>query len=173
MLVKYYKSYPMRTTVIKSYEKISSDLLLFNIMFQLDEFQYDSRPIHKRYEFGDFPPFDVSFDSQTGLLKEITLFIRKGIVNNSDNCNSCNLINKEGFPCFKFENIVKNEFYYDENVDVNINIVNDVLVVQINKGEQSYEINIDKHLKILLNNEEEFLGFKYFCLESEMLEMLK
>lgn len=78
------KIYDYETRALKQVEKVSDNLTLFNVIIESDSLKLDSRPLHKRYEFGDFPPLDISFDSETGLIKEFTIFIMKADIFSSE-----------------------------------------------------------------------------------------
>ncbi len=71
------KTYPINAISIQNVESVSENLVLLNFELRSDKLHWDARPYHWLYDFGDFPPLDVSFDSETGLLKEMTIFINK------------------------------------------------------------------------------------------------
>ena len=75
MSLKLGKTFNLNVRTDKLYEKVSNSLLMFSIVLESESIKLDSRPLHWRFDFGDFPPMDISLDSETGLLKEITVFI--------------------------------------------------------------------------------------------------
>ncbi|QOR35929.1 hypothetical protein IMX26_03670 [Clostridium sp. 'deep sea'] len=153
------KTYDYETRIIKQVDKVSDNLTLFNIALDSDSLNLDSRPIHKRYEFGDFPPLDISFDSETGMLKEFTIFIRKAEVSNIESSISTDLVSLSGYPCFEFFNLEKHEYYYDEECQIEISIHKSALQINLLTEKIEKVVQINESLSLFLNVGDEFVGF--------------
>lgn len=173
MNFQFKKTYDYETRIIKQVEKVSDGLVLFNIVLESDSLNLDSRPLHKRYEFGDFPPFDISFDSETGMLKEFTIFIKKEDVTNSESCKNINFESLSGYPCFEFSNLEKNEYYYDEENQVVISICDTTLHISLLDEKVSKVVEINEFLSVLLNTADDFVGFLYDNLTEQDLKILR
>lgn len=100
MSLELMKTYNIHSIYIQSIESVSEDLILFNSEMQSNGLNLEARPYHWRCDFGNVPPLDISRDSETGLLKEITIFISKKKVahNYSYICAYSTTI--KGYPCF-------------------------------------------------------------------------
>lgn len=159
MEFRFKKTYDYETKIIKQVDKVSDSLTLFNIVLESDSLDLDSRPLHKRYEFGDFPPLDISFDSETGMLKEFTIFIKKDEVSNSEGLRRTDLATFSGYPCFEFCNLEKHESYCDEECHIEISIHESTLLICQLDETVAKVVNINESLSVLLNVDNEFVGF--------------
>lgn len=173
MKVQLNKTYNIDSNIIKSFEKVSESLVLFNIVVKSDAVKFDARPIHLRYDFGDFPPFDVSFDSESGLVREITIFINKMDIRELCNIKENNLLSIRGFPSFIYDEIEKNEYYYDEICKIEIYLSDLSLFVCISEKEIQKKIIMNEDLDILLNERDEFVGVIINNLSIDALKLLK
>lgn len=153
------KTYDYETQINKQVENVSDSLTLFNIALESDSLNLDSRPLHKRYEFGDFPPLDISFDSETGMLKEFTIFIRKADVSSSESSISTDLVSLSGYPCFEFFDLEKHEYYYDEEHQIEISIHEFTLQINLLAEKVEKVVQVNESLSVLLNVRDEFVGF--------------
>lgn len=173
MNFRFKKTYDYETIIVKQVEKVSDSLALLNIALENDSLNLDSRPLHKRYEFGDFPPFDISFDSETGMLKEFTIFVKKEDVTNSESCKNINFESLSGYPCFEFCDLEKHEYYYDEECQVVISICDTALHISLLDEEVSKVVKINESLSVLLNAADEFAGFLCDNLTEQDLKILR
>lgn len=173
MGVQLNKTYNFNSNIIKCFEKVSETLILFNITVKNDSVKLVSRPIHFRYDFGDFPPLDISFDSESGLLREITIFINEINIKSFYKMQEIALINLKGFPSFTFDRIEKHEYYYDEVCQMEIYLSALSLFVCISDKEIHTKIIVNEELDILLNVEDEFIGFVVNHLSINDVEFLK
>ena len=173
MGVKLNKTYNSDSNIIKYFEKVSETLILFNITVKSDSVKLNSRPIHFRYDFGDFPPLDISFDSESGLLREITIFINEINIGSYYEIREKDLINLKGFPSFTFDRIEKHEYYYDEVCKIEIYLSDLSLFVCISDKEIQKKIIVNEDLDILLNAGDEFAGFAVNLLSIDDLKFLK
>lgn len=159
MEFRFKKTYDYETRLIKQVDKVSDSLALFNIVLESDSLDLASRPLHKRYEFGDFPPLDISFDSETGMLKEFTIFIRKDEIISSEGLRRTDLVSCSGYPCFEFCNLDKHEYYYDEECLIEISIHESTLLICLLDEKVTKVVNINESLSVLLNVDDKFVGF--------------
>lgn len=167
------KTYNLYSQTTKCLEKISENLTMLNITFKIDMFQLDSRPIHKRYDFGDFPPLDISFDSETGLLKEITIFINIFSISSDFSYEEDILLNQKGYPCFNIEMLKKHEYYYDETCQMIISLYESrLLICKLNEVLCEKNI-INEEINFFLNDKNEFVGFQMNKLSNDDLKLLK
>lgn len=173
MRVRLNKTYHFDSNIIKYFEKVSESLILFNIAVKSESVKFDSRPIHFRYDFGDFPPFDISFDSESGLLREITIFINKIDIVDLYKIKEKDLVNIKGFPSFAFDGIEKNEYYYDEVCKIEISLSDLSLFLCISDKEIQKKIIMNEDLDILLNARDEFVGVTVNHLSVDDLGFLK
>lgn len=173
MSIRLNKTYNLNSHIIKHFEKASENLILLNITLESDSLKLDSRPIHKRYDFGDFPPLDISIDSETGLVKEITIFINKRNILIKHDMEKVDLTNLVGYPSFSFDMLKKHEYYYDEVCQMEISICDSTLLVCVLDEEARKKIIVNEALNILLNDRDEFSGFSLNCLSINDLQFLK
>lgn len=173
MEFRFKKIYDYETRLIKQVDRVSDSLTLFNIALESDSLDLDSRPLHKRYEFGDFPPLDISFDSETGMLKEFTIFIRKADVSNFESPISADLFSLSGYPCFEFSNLESHEYYYDEECQIEISIHESTLQINLTAEKVEKVVQINESLSVLLNLGDEFVGFLCSNLTEQDLKDLR
>lgn len=173
MEIRLNKTYNLNLQIIKYFEKVSENLILLNIILESDSLKWDSRPIHKRYDFGDFPPLDISFDSETGLLKEITIFINKIDISNHHNIGKIDLMNLGGYPSFTFDMLKKHEYYYDEVCQIEISLNKSTLLICILAEEAYKKIIVNEALNIFLNDRNEFIGFSLKDLSVNDIQLLQ
>lgn len=172
MNFRFKKIYDYDTQLIKQIEKVSESLIMFNIALESDSVQFDSRPLHKRYKFGDFPPLDISFDSETGMLREFTIFIKKENIVNCQSSKVIDLRNSVGYPCFEFINLEKHEYYYDEECQVDISICDANLYIRLLDEDVAKMVRVSDSVIVMLNDKDEFAGFTYDKLSENDLNML-
>lgn len=173
MNFRFNKTYDYETRITKQVEKVSDSLTLFNIALESDSLNLDSRPLHKRYEFGDFPPLDISFDSETGMLKEFTIFINKDDVSNSESSKSTDLVILSGYPCFEFCNLEYHEYYYDEECQIEISIHESALQIILLDKKFAKVVQVNESLSVLIDIENEFVGFLCNNLTEQDLKFLQ
>lgn len=173
MSIRLSKTYNLNSNTIKHFEKVSESLILLNITIENESLKLDSRPLHWRYDFGDFPPLDISFDSETGLLKEITIFIKKRDIVGYNKAEKVDLINIAGLPSFEFEMLKKHEYYYDELCQMEITLYDSTLYICVLDEELQKRILVNEKLSILLNTKEEFIGLEVNHLSSNDLELFR
>ena len=173
MKIQINKIYKSGLHITKYFEKVSDNLILFNIIVENDSFKLDSRPIHWRYDFGDFPPLDISFDSDTGLIKEITIFINKKNIRGEYKIEESNLMNLRGFPSFTSDILEKHKYYYDEVCQMEVSLLNSTLSVYLLDKKIQKKIIVNEELNLLLSEENDFIGLKVSCLSIDNLEFLK
>lgn len=173
MILSLKKTYNLYSQTTKCLEKISENLTMLNITFETDMFQFDSRPIHKRYDFGDFPPLDISFDSETGLLKEMTIFINIFSISNDFSYKEDILLNQNGYPCFDIEMLKKHEYYYDETCQMKISLYESRLLICKSDEVLYKKIIINEETHFFLNDKNEFAGFQVNKLSNDDLQLLK
>ncbi|MGL4453331.1 MAG: hypothetical protein ACRCTZ_19385 [Sarcina sp.] len=172
MVIRLNKTYNLNSYISKHFEKISESLILLNITLESDSLKLDSRPLHKRYDFGDFPPLDISFDSVTGLVKEITIFINKRNILIQNNMEKVDLMNLEGYPSFTFDMLKKHEYYYDEVCQMEISLCDSIILVCRLDEEVRKKVIVNEALNILLNDKGEFGGFSLNFLSVNDLQLL-
>ncbi|MPN45301.1 hypothetical protein SDC9_192868 [bioreactor metagenome] len=173
MTIRLNKTYNLNSRIIKRFEKVSENLILLNVTLESDSLKMDSRPLHKRYDFGDFPPLDISFDSETGLIKEITIFVNNRDVLIKHNIEKVDLINLVGYPSFNFDMLKKHEYYYDEVCQMEILLYDTTLYVCIPDKEVQKKVIVNEMLSMLLNDKDEFIGFSVNCLSVDDIQLLK
>lgn len=173
MGVRLKKIYDLNSDIIKSFERVSGDLVLCNIKVKTEEFNLDSRPLHWRYDFGDFPPLDISFDSESYLLKEITIFVEKKNIDNKSYFEEPRIVSNMGFPVFDFGMLKKHEYYYDEICEIKILLFDLKLTVYILNKKVEKNVMLNKDLGLLLDADSEFVGFVVYNLSVEDLEFLE
>lgn len=159
--------------VVKKFEKVSENLILVNIMIESDLLNLDSRPVHCRYEFGDFPPLDISLDSETGLIKEITIFINKENVRCGCIPENIDLTNLQGYPSANMEFLKKHEYYYDEVCEMEIYLFDTTLRVCRMDRTIYKKLVVNEELTILLDEENKFVGLSINHLSIENIELFK
>jgi hypothetical protein len=173
MSLKLVKTYSINATCSNNLEKVSENLILFNIEMKSDMLHFDSRPYHWRCDFGDFPPLDISLDSETGILKEITVFINRKDIRKDEECKYLFLSNMDGYPAFNTDIWKKNEYYYDEFRDVDISLFNSSLFVSIKKSNINKKLKVNDILDILLDKEGVVAGFVINNLENDEFYLFK
>ncbi|MCD1259304.1 hypothetical protein B5M42_010695 [Paenibacillus athensensis] len=159
MSIKLSKLYQLDSRGYKYFEKVSEDLILFNLEIKGDSLHFDSRPVHWRCDFGDFPPMDISLDSATGLLKEITVFIKKSDIKKQDREIHLDILASKGYPTFSTDIWKKHEYYYDESVGVNIFILELNLCVCLAKSKIQNKLKVNDVLDVLLDEQDFLSGF--------------
>jgi hypothetical protein len=169
---RFKKSYDYYTQTIIQVGKVSGNLILLNIALESYSLKLDSRPLHKRYKFGDFPPLDVSFDSETGMIKELTIFIRKKDIDISKSSKKVDSIISLGYPCFEFSNLEKHEYYYDEECKAEILVYGSTLDVRLFDEQVQGIVQVNDSLSIILNNENKYIGFLYNKLTEDAVNLL-
>ncbi len=168
------KTYDIHATCIKNIELVSDDLILFNMEVQSDQFDLQSRPYHWRYDFGNFPPLDIAFDSETGLLKELTIFIRKKNVVQGQNAIQMLYVKElEGYPTFDIEMWAKHEYYHDEDSEVIIVLEQSSVWILLKEMDICMKLSVNHELAILFNAKSQFAGFVVNHLEQEHLHLFR
>jgi hypothetical protein len=157
-------------------ESVSEDLVLVNLELTLDSYKFDkfkTRPLHCLYYFGDFPPLDISFDSETGLLKEITLFVKKSILKHDSITGNVEHQNVIGYPCFNTEFVEENESYYTETCEIIITLRELSLSVARTNRLSSKKVIVNENLSILLDEKETLTGVEINNIGKAYLDLLK
>jgi hypothetical protein len=157
-------------------ESVSEDLVLVNLELTLDSYKFDkfkTRPLHCLYYFGDFPPLDISFDSETGLLKEITLFVKKSILKHDSITGNVEHQNVIGYPCFNTEFVEENESYYDVFCEMIITLRELSLSVARADHASSKKVSVNENLSILLDEKETLTGVEFNNIGKAYLDLLK
>jgi len=166
------KLYDIQSYSTINVESVSEELVLIDLELQPDSINFDSRPLHCRYDFGDFPPLDISFDSETGLLKEITLFVSKSYLKHEKEVRDVEYQNAIGYPCMNTEFVVKNEFYYDEICEIIITRRElSLSVVRANRV-SSLKVIVNENLSILLDESEALTGVEFNNLSKDNLNLI-
>ncbi|WPP42615.1 hypothetical protein SK066_06655 [Paenibacillus hunanensis] len=168
MSLQLMKTYDVNATCIKSVEAVSEDLILFNIEMR-STLNFDSRPYHWRCDFGNVPPLDLSLDSETGLIKEITVFISKKTLIRDYNCNCMYSNELKGYPSFNTKIWTKHEYYYDEFLDIGMYLDNSMLNVLLKGRVASVRLEVNNVLDILFDEKNLFIGFVVKNLDSKEL----
>ncbi len=153
------KTYPINAISIQNVESVSEDLILLNLELRGDKLHWDARPYHWLYDFGDFPPLDVSFDSETGLLKEMTIFINKQQLQQQHSYPLTVLSNIEGYPAFDTTSLSHNSYYYDELADIVVSLADSCLIAARKGVDTSVQLKVTDTLDILLTAQSQFVGF--------------
>ncbi len=157
-------------------ESVAEDLVLVNLELTLDSYKFDkfkTRPLHCLYYFGDFPPLDISFDSETGLLKEITLFVKKSILKHDSITGNVEHQNVIGYPCFNTEFVKENESYYDVFCEMIITLRELSLSVARADHASSKKVSVNENLSILLDEKETLTGVEFNNIGKAYLDLLK
>jgi len=164
--------YNIESFAIRSVESVSDELILINIELKTESVNFDSRPFHCRYDFGDFPPLDISFDSETGLLKEITLFVNKSCLRHDNHDGDIKIQSVTGYPCANIDFLEKNEFYYDEVCEMNIILKDSSLSVFHSDSANCKKVIVNETLSLLLDKAETVTGVVFKNLSSDNLDLL-
>jgi hypothetical protein len=166
------KLYDIQSFSTINVESVSEELVMINLELKPDSINFDSRPLHCRYDFGDFPPLDISFDSETGLLKEITLFVSKSYLKNENEIGDVEYQKVIGYPCMNTEFMVKNEFYYDEICEIIITRRELSLSVGRANRKSSKKVIVNENLSILLDESEVVTGVEFSNLSKDNLNLI-
>ena len=166
------KIYQIDSYSYKYFEKASEDLVLFTLEMIGDSLPFDSRPVHWRCDFGDFPPMDISLDSDTGLLKEITIFIKKSEIKKMEGKSHLDAIASEGYPTFSTDIWRKHEYYYDESIGVNISTQESSLYLCLSNKKIQCKLKVNEVLDVLLDEQGFFSGFIINNLSNEEMKYL-
>lgn len=167
------KIYNIESFSAISFESVSDELILINLELKADSVNFDSRPFHYRYDFGDFPPLDISFDSETGLLKEITLFVCKAYLKHDNQAGDIMIHSIRGYPCASTDLLIKHEFYYDEICEMNIILKDRSLSVRQIGNPSCKKVIVNENLSILLDESEKITGVEFKNLSSDNLNLLE
>lgn len=173
MGIKIRKLYNVESYSIRSFESVSDELILINLDLKSDSLNLDSRPFHYRYDFGDFPPLDISFDSETGLLKEITLFVNKSDLSYKNQEEKFELLCSEGYPCANTDFLIKHDYYYDEICKMKLSISDSSLSVNQSDRLIHKKIVVNEDLNILIDDSEEIVGLVINNLSAENITLFK
>lgn len=173
MAIQIDKTYNLNSRIIKYLEKVSENLILFTIEVEADTLMLDSRPLHWRYDFGDFPPLDISFDSETGLIKEITIFINKENIRYGYMTEDVNLMNLKGFPSISLDVLEKHKYYYDEVCEMEIYLSDSTLSISRLGRIVHKKLLVNEELTILLDEENKFVGLRINNLSIDNVELFK
>ncbi len=173
MGIKIKKLYNIESFSARSFESVSDELILINLELKADSVYFDSRPFHYRYDFGDFPPLDISFDSETGLLKEITLFVSKSCLKHDNEAGDIKIHSVTGYPCASTDFLIKNEFYYDEICEMNIALKDSSLSVSQSGSASCKKVIVNENLSILLDESEVITGVVFNNLSNDNLNLFE
>lgn len=172
MGVKLYKCYEIVSCCDKYFERVGDRLVLLNIELKGSSLTFDSRPYHWRYDYSNIPPLDLSLDSETGLLKEITIFLENDKITSSNANKSNGLLNMEGYPSFQTDIWEEDEFYYDEKGQVNLQLNQSELEISILGREFLKKLNVNKELDLLMDKNDVFTGFILKNLNEDVIRYL-
>ena len=172
MTLRLNKTYNLYVKNSKSLEKISQDMTMLNIDFEGDIISFDDRPAHMRFEFGACPPLDISFDSVTGLLKEITVFIEDDKISRNVRWKQEEFNTENGYPCFDINMLEKHQYYYEETCELEIILYESILVICKLNQIPYKQIFINEEVYIYLNSQNQFIGVQVNNLSSEDLKLL-
>lgn len=167
------KLYNFESFSDRSFESVSDELILINLELKADLVNFHSRPFHYRYDFGDFPPLDIAFDSETGLLKEITLFVSKSCLKHDNHAEDIEIYSVTGYPCASTDFLIKHEFYYDEICEMNIILKDSSLSVSQLGSASCKKVIVNENLSILLDESEVITGVMFNNLSSDNLNLLE
>jgi len=159
MNLKFLKEYDIDSSSSRYFENVSQDLVLLTIELKVDKVNFDSRPFHWRCEFGDFPPLDISVDSETGLLKEVTVFIKRKDVRRNVEGSLSKLPVSYGYPLFNTDIWGKHEYYYDEFAEVKMLISNVNLSICKHDCTPLKILKVNEKLEIVIDENSFFAGF--------------
>lgn len=171
------KLYDIQTCSVLNVESVSEDLVLVNLALTLDSYKFDkfaTRPLHCLYDFErNIPPLDISLDSETGLLKEITLFVKKPILKHDSITGNVEHQNVIGYPCFNTEFVEENESYYDVFCEMIITLRELSLSVARADHASSKKVSVNENLSILLDEKEMLMGVEFNNIGKAYLDLLK
>lgn len=173
MEIKVKKLYNIESFSTINFESVSDELILINLELKADSVNFDARPFHCRYDFGDFPPLDISFDSETGLLKEITLFVSKSCLKHDNEVGNVKTHNVTGYPCASTDFLIKNEFYYDEICEMDIALQESSISVSHLASASCKRVVVNENLSILLDESEVIIGVVIDNLSSDNLNLFE
>lgn len=165
------KVYDIDSNSNRVIESVSEDLVLLTNEVKADTVNFDSRPYHWRCEFGDFPPLDISLDSDTGLLKEITVFIKKRDIG-KDVSALLHLPKSCGYPAFRTDIWRKHEHYYDEYALVEIFVVGESLYIRKQECDPVEILRVNITLDIMVDKNNLFAGLIVRDLTGKELDLL-
>lgn len=167
------KTYNFFSSINMAVENISAELILISIELKGHELSFDARPYHWRCDFGDFPPLDISLDSETGLIKEVTIFIRKKDIKITDKSKKLDLSVLKGYPSFDTSIWEENEYYMDNNLKVDISLSNRDMSILIQSKSPVQILTVNEALDIYFDNQNVFTGFVIKNLADNELNLLK
>jgi hypothetical protein len=170
------KLYDIQSSSNINVESVAEDLVLVNLELTLDSYKFDkfkTRPLHCLYYFGDFPPLDISFDSETGLLKEITFFTDKSSLKHENIIGNVEYQNVIGYPCFNTEFAEKHESYYTETCEIIITLRELSLSVARTNRLSSKKVIVNENLSILLDEKEALTGVEINNICKDSLNLFK
>ena len=171
------KLYDIQSCSVLNVESVSEDLVLVNLALTLDSYKFDkfkTRPLHCLYDFErNIPPLDISLDSETGLLKENTLFVKKPILKHENIIGNVEYQNVIGYPCFNTEFAEKHESYYTETCEIIITLRELSLSVARTNRLSSKKVIVNENLSILLDEKEALTGVEINNIGKAYLDLLK
>ena len=172
MSLKFIKVYDIDSNSSRYIESVSDDLTLLTNEVAANDVNLDSRPYHWRCDFGDFPSLDISIDSETGILKEVTIFIRKSDISSNTEIDFLGLPVIYGYPMFNTDIWGKHEFYHDECADVTLSIFGRDLCILKRKTIPVKRLIVNKKLDILIDENSLFIGVVFKDLSEIELSLI-
>jgi len=129
------------------------------------------RPYHWRLADGKNPPLDVSIDSQSGLIREITVFLADKKFEQNVSQSRCR--SSKGHPVFETTSWTEDEYYIDEEGVVGVTLYNNDVYCSFSGLNVDNCLDIDDKLRCLFTSENVLEGFVFKDLDQQEMKVLK
>lgn len=172
MIIRAKKIHSIPSNSIRNIERIDKNFLLINIWIKQETFETVSRTLYGLYYFDDVPPLEMGFDSKTGLLKEVTIFVEPPKICRQKSMDNIPLWETDGQPAADLSFARKGQYYYDEICDIEIHCCSREFWFFLKNHALFRKIHINKDLSILLDSEDHFIGAVMQNLSQEEIDRL-
>ncbi len=142
-------------------ELVSNRLVMFNYKLTNGKNSFGKTTIHKLFYSGDYPPFDISFDLETGFVKEISVFYPIGnIIDIKQNWFPEKQVEK-GYPSFVFFNLEQNQYHYSETKEIKLVLAKQGLTLYLNNVESKFLVQINQKTYLHIDFDGQIAGFSF------------